>query len=470
MKTTSVPFHRIAKALSSLGIIARREGDVVYVESLRDPRIRARILIPETLPLEARAVEQLLAFAAVAHPAGGEVLQTCATPDFHPGVTVPVGSVLVTSDDFVVPQAIGTDIACGMRLHVVDLPLARFQERKHELVSLLKGDLLESTRNVPTTPQAMTALFAEGLPAFWRAMQTHRQGIFAQLDFSQVRHEAEQLTGRHPGKPEYAPEHLCDPKRGTLRDPGLATLGSGNHFCEIQQVAEILDRHAAYRLGVRQGQLAVMIHSGSRDVGRYVGQRWADKAKAAWPRHLKYPENGLFGLAGPAADEYLFAMHAAAHYADANRALIAELVRQRLRQVHGSLEMPLVCDIQHNIALREDAGIVHRKGATPAHPGQPLLIPGSMGDYSYLVEGLGNPGFASSASHGAGRAVARAAMAHKREEEEPRAFECITLREQRRIEEAPVAYKPVAPVIQSQIDNGLIKPVAKLAPILTFKA
>ncbi len=259
-----------------------------------------------------------------------------------------------------------------------------------------------------------------------------------------------------------------------MRDPGLATLGSGNHFCEFQQVTEVLDRHRAYELGVRPGQLAVMIHTGSRDVGSYIGTRWMDRAKAEWPKGVKHPESGLYGLSGPLAHEYLKAMHAAAHYADANRALIVELVRQRIREVFGDQAMPLVCDVPHNIVLSEAIGNVHRKGATPAHAGQPLLIPGSMGDDSYLLDGLGHERWASSASHGAGRAVSRTEMAWKSKRQDlvggTRQFECVTLREERRIEEAPGAYKPIGPVIESQVEEGLVRPIAKLSPLLTFKA
>jgi tRNA-splicing ligase RtcB len=259
-----------------------------------------------------------------------------------------------------------------------------------------------------------------------------------------------------------------------LRDPGLATIGSGNHFCEFQHVAEVLDRHRAYDLGVRPGQIAVMVHTGSRDVGFYVGQRWMDRAKAEWPVGLKHPDSGLYGLVGPLAQEYLIAMHAAAHYADANRALVMELVRQRVRQVYGNLAMPLVCDVPHNIVLSETIGNVHRKGATPAHAGQPLLVPGSMGDDSYLLDGLGHSRWASSASHGAGRAISRMEMSWKSKRDgslqAARQFECITLKEERRIEEAPSAYKPIGPVIQSQVEEGLVSPIARLSPLLTFKA
>ncbi|MDM5175629.1 RtcB family protein [Massilia sp. DJPM01] len=474
--STTVSAKRLAKALASHHIFAEREGNILRVQSTLRSDVRAEILLPDSLPLEAKAVSQLLAFAGMRHPHGGHVCRACATPDFHPGAPVPVGSILVTNHDFVVPESIGRDINCGMRLHVLDVPLERFLAHKERLVALLKGDLLEAARNVPTTPAAMTALFSDGLGAFWRAMRTTREGLFAHIDFAQVEAETGRLfaASHIAGNAHYAPEALQDTRRGLLRDPGLATLGAGNHFCEFQYVSQVLDRHRAFELGVRPGQLALMVHSGSRDVGSYIGTRWMDRAKAEWPSGVKHPESGLYGLCGPLAAEYLTAMHAAAHYADANRALIVELVRQRIRQVFGDQSMPLVCDVPHNIVLSEAGGNVHRKGATPAHAGQPLLIPGSMGDDSYLLDGLGHERLASSASHGAGRAVSRMEMAWKSKHEagagSARQFECITLREERRIEEAPGAYKPIGPVIESQVEEGLVRPIAKLSPLLTFKA
>lgn len=476
MKNQKTTQNRLTKALASHGIIAERSGNVVSVKSAIKTDVTAEILLPDTLPLEAKAVSQLLAFAGVSHPLGGHVCKACATPDFHPGSSVPVGSVLVTSHDFVVPSAIGTDINCGMSSYVIDVTLDEFLSKKNMLTALLKSDLLEGRRNVPTTPRSMTALFEDGLGAFWKEARHINEGIFASINFDQVDADARRLfhASHAKGNASYAPEALQDTRRGLLRDPSLATLGSGNHFLEFQYIREIADRHQAYNLGIRQGQISVMVHTGSRDVGFYIGGRWMDRAKAEWPKGVKHPESGLYGLVGQLAGEYLKAMHSAAHYADANRALIIEIVRHRVRQVFGDQSMPLVCSAPHNIVLSEDIGNVHRKGATPAHAGQPLLIPGSMGDDSYLLTGLGNSDWASSASHGAGRAVSRTEISWKQKKGETmtsaRGFECITLKEERAVEEAPSAYKPIGPVISSQVEEGLVSTIAIMSPIMTFKA
>ena len=123
--------------------------------------------------------------------------------------------------------------------------------------------------------------------------------------------------------------------RETIRDPGLGTPGGGNHFVELQIVDEILDRHAAYAAGLVKGEVVVMIHTGSRDVGFHVGSRWMDRARAA--KGLKHPDSKLYGLAGELADEYLTAMGTAARYAWANRMVLGEMVRQEMEAAVGGL-------------------------------------------------------------------------------------------------------------------------------------
>ena len=234
--------------------------------------------------------------------------------------------------------------------------------------------------------------------------------------------------------------------------------------------------------GVKAGQLAFMIHSGSRGVGKHVGAAWRDKARVAWPKGQPHPEEGLFALSLADHPElvagYLEAEATAANYGFVNRLLLAELLRLRLRQVFGAgLAAPLVYDLPHNITLPAEGPArrwITRKGACPADAGQPVIIPGSMGAPSYLAVGRGAPALLSSASHGAGRARSRFMMSNHTEQDE-RALgltgvDCITLREERRVEEAPAAYKPIGPVIECQVAARTIDVVARLRPLMTFKA
>jgi tRNA-splicing ligase RtcB len=187
----------------------------------------------------------------------------------------------------------------------------------------------------------------------------------------------------------------------------------------------------------------------------------------------------LFPLSNPELiSDYLEAEATAANYGFLNRLLLAELFRLRLRQVYGDIEVPLIADLPHNLTLpsfKSQERWITRKGACPAYQGQPVIIPGSMGTSSYLLMGLGNEDFLSSASHGAGRLHSRFSLSRKGNNYSESdlgliGVDCITLREERRIEEAPRAYKPIQPVIEAQVNANMVKVVAIMQPILTFKA
>ncbi|WP_197339337.1 RtcB family protein [Ralstonia solanacearum] len=163
-------------------------------------------------------------------------------------------------------------------------------------------------------------------------------------------------------------------------------------------------------------------------------------------------------------------MRTAARYAWLNRVVLAERVRKELAELTGETDSTLVADVPHNVVLREAGMNIHRKGATLARAGDLALIPGSMGDASFVATGLGHPDWLWSCSHGAGRSVCRQAVRRLRTEQAPGAWTCVTLREERRVEEAPHAYKPIGPVIQAQEEAGLIRSAVRLGPWITFKA
>ncbi|MDZ8032528.1 MAG: RtcB family protein [Nostoc sp. DedSLP04] len=437
------------------------------------------MLLPEDFPVEAKALKQLANLASVRHPSGGCVCRACATPDFHPGdAGVAIGSVVETVGQ-VIPGAVGSDINCGMRLHVVDLTIDEFLAKRDQFVERMKGDYFFGTRDVTMTAQAMRSLFQYGVPGWLDAMLDEPTGSVIKSDLSQLAQESERifLDGSMDGDWKLAPEELV-PDAGLVRDGGLATIGGGNHFVEVQRVDKVENRPLAHAWGVREGQLAFMIHSGSRNVGKYIGGMWRDKAKATWQKGLKYPDSQIFPLSTSSHPElvasYLQAEATAANYGFINRLLLAELLRLRLREVYKDVEAPLVYDLPHNITLPEGQGWVTRKGACPAHIGQPVIIPGSMGAYSYLMVGRGNPAFCNSASHGAGRIRSRFDLSRKGASQSQAELgltgvDCITLREERRIEEAPAAYKPIQSVIDVQVEAEMVNVVARLSPVLTFK-
>lgn len=469
--------ERVFKALARDGIAARKDGPVFRIRKIDSPHApEAEVLLPEGFALESKAASQLASFAAVRHPSGGEVKAAFATPDFHPGAIVPVGAVVATSADMVIPQAIGTDIQCGMRLHVCDITVEQFLQRKEEFVALAKGDLLLGTRDVPMQVSSMRALFDGGCVSWLDEVQTQPLGRLQMSSMRQLAMELDRVygMGSYDGSSKWAPSSMLPTSRDIVRDPSLATIGGGNHFVEVQVVESVLDRSQAFAWGVKEGQLAFMIHSGSRLAGVSIGNAWIERAKREWPEGLAHPESGIYPLYGDLVDEYLEAMNSASNYASVNRLLLAELVRLRLREVFGAdVEAPLLFDVPHNVVLKERGLLVHRKGATPAHRGQPVLVPGSMGHASFLMVGQGNERFLHSASHGAGRLKTRYEMRHKMRANHDLGLsgvECITLKEERLVQEAPAAYKPIQPVVDIQADVGIASIVARMRPLLTFKA
>ena len=477
--------QRLLRALAKQGLDVSYDDQTYTVRLDRVPDAPvAEVLLPPDFPIEGKAFQQLAQLTTLAHPSGGKVARTIATPDFHPGdAGVAIGSVIQTQG-MVVPAAVGSDINCGMRLHVVDLSLDDFLAQRDKFVNLMKGDYFLGTRDVTMTAATSRAMFDNGIPGWLEQMAKAPLGSVAKSDFAQLWQEIDrvQFLGALQGNARWAPSELV-PASGLVRDGSLGTIGGGNHFVEIQQIVEIRQPSLAYQAGVKVGQLAIAIHSGSRNVGKYIGGMWRDRAKAAWLKGYPFPGSNLFALSTTASPdlvaEYLEAEATAANYAFVNRLILAELLRLRLRQVYGDIAAPLVCDIPHNLTFPDNPQApeswIVRKGACAAAAGQLLITPGSMGTPSYLLSGLGNERYLSSAAHGAGRAISRfdltrAGANYTESDLGLTGVDCITLREERRIEEAPAAYKSIDRVVETQVAAGMVEVVAKMQPILTFKA
>jgi tRNA-splicing ligase RtcB len=272
----------------------------------------------------------------------------------------------------------------------------------------------------------------------------------------------------------------------------LGSLGSGNHFLELQVVDEIDDPDTASRFGVRRGQLVVMIHTGSRGVGHQVCTDYLKTTGAALKRYdISVPDRQLAcaPVDSPEAADYLGAMRAAANFAFANRQVLAHAARQVFERVLGcsprDLDMRVVYDVAHNIAKEEEHVvdgrrrrlIVHRKGATRAFPGQPVIVPGDMGRYSYLLVGteVAMRETFGSTCHGAGRRMSRTAAvkaARGRRIDQELAAAGVVARATGRdalAEEMPEAYKDVREVVDVVHRFGISSRVARLKPIGVIK-
>jgi tRNA-splicing ligase RtcB (3'-phosphate/5'-hydroxy nucleic acid ligase) len=449
---------------------------------------------PEMIP-ELRQDQSLQQVANVAM-LPGIVGASLAMPDIHWGYGFPIGGVAAfdLAQGVVSPGGVGYDINCGVRLLRTNLNRPDLVGRVQELVDSLFMNIpagLGSRRrdlklNAPTLQQVLRS------GAAWAV----KNGFGAADDLLHI-----EAGGTIPGAdPDQVSERALD--RG--RDQ-LGTLGSGNHFIEIGYVAEIYDEPVARGLGIFKDQITVIVHTGSRGLGHQVCDDFISKLLRATAKYgLELPDRQLCcaPIQSPEGREYLGAMAAAANFAFANRQIITHWVRETflavLRLAPKDLGLDLVYDVAHNIAKIETHLVngkqqklcVHRKGATrafpPHHPevpvayqqtGQPVLIPGDMGRYSYLL--VGTPKALEetfgSTCHGAGRILSRhqALKAAKgRSIEKELATHGIIVRGAGKgtvAEEIPEAYKDVEQVVAVVHGAGISRKVAKLHPLGVIK-
>lgn len=433
--------------------------------------LSATIFPPKGGMPERDAIEQLLRFGRVKSLDGKSAIALAGMSDLHPNHPIPVGAALATPEDFVVPSAIGSDINCGMRLVRFDLPSDLDAGMMVRLKAALREPLVEARRDAPLTGTHYKALFNEG-PQGLARLGLPAEGLWRGMDVSsivQAVSTSSALESMH-GSSLRMPEFLLQDR--LMRDPGLGTLGSGNHFFELQAVDERLDRKACHAMGVLESPRALygLIHTGSRDVGQSVGSRHATWARQAWIDARQSAPEGIFTLQGAEAKAYLAAQWAAARYAWFNRMTLQEMARQAIGKALGhEIQAFAVADCSHNVAMLENGHVIHRKGACRACAGDACLIPGSMGDYTFVATGLGNPDSLSSCSHGAGRSRARGA-ASRALGSSKLPFDVETQNGRRISEEAPWNYMDVEKGVSAQAVAGIIELCARMRPLATFKA
>jgi tRNA-splicing ligase RtcB (3'-phosphate/5'-hydroxy nucleic acid ligase) len=453
-------------------------------------RVPARVFADEEL-LEAiredRSLEQLENVACLP----GIVEAALAMPDIHQGYGFPVGGIAATESrgGVVSPGGVGYDINCGVRLLAAPASADELGKRKEPLVH-------EISRRVPTGagrggPHSLTRGELRRVLCDGPRALVEDRGVGTEDDV-----ELTESAGRLDGaQPEEVSERALS--RGADQ---LGTAGSGNHFIELQAVEEIQHEAAARALGLRRGQLTVLIHSGSRGLGHQVCTDFVKRMDAALARHgIELPDRQLScaPLDSVEGTGYMGAMAAAANFAWANRHAMAHGVRGAIREVLGAEAAEgtrQVYDVAHNVAKLEQHGAgrvcVHRKGATRAFPpgseevpeayrevGQPVFIPGSMGTSSWVLvgrEGAMQQSFGT-VCHGAGRQLSRTGArkrvhgAELRKELEARGITVRSPSNRGLAEEAPFAYKEVERVVAVVERAGLAARVAKLRPIGVVK-
>jgi tRNA-splicing ligase RtcB len=424
----------------------------------------------------------------------GIVGPALAMPDAHQGYGFPIGGVAATDareggDGVISPGGVGFDINCGVRLLATNLDATPDQDFS-ELCDAIFARVpvgFDRTEVVRAKGKDFDRVLVEG--AQWAV----ERGLGEPDDL-----EVCEERGAHPAAD---PDAVSDEAR--RRGGGqIGTLGSGNHFVEVQRVDEVLEPVAAERFGLRAGQVVVLIHTGSRGLGHQVctdAVHVFQKATKSFGYELPDRQLAYAPVHSPEGRQYFGAMAAAANFAWANRQVVTHRVRDALRHVFGEdARANVVYDVAHNLAKIEDHEVdgatcplcVHRKGATrafgPGRPevperyrdvGQPVFIPGSMGTASYVMVGTERAMAETwgSACHGAGRQLSRTAAKKAVTAAEVKA----SLKERNIairagsvagiVEEFPGAYKDVHSVIQVVADAGLAVPVARLAPRAVVK-
>jgi tRNA-splicing ligase RtcB len=415
-----------------------------------------------------------------------------AMPDAHWGYGFPIGGVAAFDADrggVVSAGGVGFDISCGVRLLHTGLRLADIEPIKERLADELSRSVpagVGSSGRLHLDDTQMDAMLAGG--ARWAV----ERGYGTPADLERI-----EERGRMPGaKPDEVSAHAKHRQRDEM-----GTLGSGNHYLEVQRIAKVFDRDTASPFRLEDDDIVVSIHCGSRGLGHQIGTEFLKRMVLAAPTYgLELPDRELAcaPITSPVGESYLGAMRAANNCALANRQIITHLVRAAFARIVPGTELTLLYDVSHNTCKLESHRVdgktkrlfVHRKGATralgPGHPdlppafqstGQPVLIGGTMGTASYVLVGTseGETRSFGSSCHGAGRAMSRHAAAKQwqgRQLMRELAGRGIIIRSPspRGIaEEAPGAYKDVTAVVDAADQAGLSRKVARLEPLVCVK-
>lgn len=422
----------------------------------------------------------------------GIVKASYAMPDAHWGYGFPIGGVAAFDADkggVISAGGVGFDISCGVRTLLTRLRLEDVEPLKEKLADLLFDKIpagVGSRGEISLSDSEMELMLQGG--AQWAV----QRGYGTNADLARI-----EEGGCIPGAD---PEQVSDRAKNRQREE-MGTLGSGNHYLEVQQVVRIFDQNIATGYELAEGDIILTIHCGSRGLGHQIGTEFFTRMVASAREFgIDLPDRELAcaPIRSPLGAAYLGAMRAAINCALANRQIITHLVRQAFGEILPNNPLPLLYDVSHNTCKLEAHVIdgrklqlfVHRKGATrafgPGHPaiypplrkiGQPVLIGGTMGTASYILSGTraGMDLAFGSACHGAGRSMSRhQALRQWRGSEVVKDLGwrgvLIRGRSMRGVaEEAPGAYKDVSAVCEAADHGGLAKMVARLEPLICIK-
>jgi len=425
----------------------------------------------------------------------GIVGQSIVLPDGHEGYGFPVGGVAAmdAEEGMISPGGVGYDINCGVRLLRSNLSEDLVRSKLKDLVT----DLFSSIPSGVGSKGAVKLSHSELDEVLVNGVNWAIDHGYGSSDDSDVCEENGQIQNADPNKVSDKAR-----KRGA---PQLGSLGSGNHFLEVQKVAEVHDEEAANRMGLKEGTITVLVHCGSRGFGHQVCSDYLRVSEQAMSKYdINLPDRELACVPNNSeeGESYRAAMFSALNFAWSNRQMLTHWTRKSFERVfnqsESDLEMNLVYDVAHNIAKvekhkvdgKERKVVVHRKGATRAFPanrdeipsryrdlGQPVLVPGSMGTASWVLLGQPNSmdlSFGSTA-HGAGRTMSRSKARRNYTEDDvkkslnDKGIFIKALTRDGVVEETPQAYKDVDSVVNVSHNLGIATKVAKLVPIGVIK-
>ncbi len=453
-------------------------------------QVPAVILADEVLmaDMDEKVAEQIRNVASLP----GIVRAAYAMPDAHWGYGFPIGGVAAFDPEeggVVSAGGVGFDISCGVRLLLTDLTASQVRAKQadfaHELARAIPAGV-GSRGRIHLEMDEMDAMLSHG--AAWAI----ERGWGRPEDLARTEEQG-CMAGARP--------ELVSDKAKRRQQNEMGTLGSGNHYLEVQEADEIIDEGAAAAYGLTPGQAVVMIHCGSRGLGHQIGTEYLREMAVVAPKHgLVLPDRELAcaPLRSELGQRYLGVMRAGINCALANRQILTDLARKAMERFFPGVEAPVLYDVSHNTCKEESHEIggrqrrlfVHRKGATRAFGpgagnlppplsavGQPVLIGGSMGTESWVLAGDAHSEVValSSACHGAGRAMSRHQAARTwtgagiQEELAERGILVKSPSRRGIAEEAPGAYKDVGRVVEVAEKAGLARRVARLKPMICVK-
>lgn len=475
----------------------KKIGEMEYIiepDSTNGMKVPIRIFANESL-LTKMTTDRTIWQATNVASMPGIVEHVVVLPDGHEGYGFPVGCVAAmdAKEGMISPGGVGYDINCGVRLVRTNLMESDVRPQIKELVT----DLFNSIPSGVGSKGAIRLSQSQLDEVLVRGVQWAIDNGYGTSDDAEACEESGQMENADPNKVSDRAR-----KRGA---PQLGSLGSGNHFLEVQRVEEVHDEEAAKRMGIKKGNITILIHCGSRGFGHQVCSdylRTSERALAKYNIELADRELACVPNTSEEGESYRKAMFSALNFAWSNRQMITHWTRKSfervLKQSESDLEMNLVYDVAHNIAKvenhkiegKERSVVVHRKGATRAFPanrdevpkkyrdlGQPVFIPGSMGTASWIL--LGQPNSMNltfgSTAHGAGRMMSRTKARKSFTESQvkkslsDKGIFVKSLTRDGVVEETPQAYKDVDAVVHVSHELGIATKVAKLVPIGVIK-